>query len=372
MSTTIKYIGNYRFKGNATRHKEPYWQSTVCFNNMRQTIVDAAGIDENGQNIVKLLPYKEKAECPQVDEVLHNGDLLAYVQEPMMIALPSDFSNVDDKVLEHLKLVLKGRATHAELGYVDESRHARQVSLWSHEGPIQAEDRPFSIHTNGDTISIYRASLREYNVDAHTEALLKAEVKRWKEMVKPVLFPCGTERDIDPVDFNTIKELRNIAEKCVNHSPNDTDPLFQFKLNCVQWSSLVFSLAVCFPLSEMMLKEAGLFDGYKANWAGRLGYAEEGLLGIGELPIPFYTEEEIVENTLDMYLPEYKSLLMSGLSNLPLLKLLSEKGVVKGKRVMPNAFVVENRLRCLGFKRKTKTVFEYIATVAPEGELKLA
>ena len=371
MNGTIKYIGSYRFKEGSPRHQEPYWQSAVSFNGKRKTVIDVAGIDNEGQNIVRLLPYRENLESPLIDEVLHDGDLLAYVQKPKEIVFPHEIAMCNDSAIKQLGDVLKGRTTHAELGYINKDKQAMQVSLWGRTGPMEAEDRRFFTHTNGDTISIYRVSLEGYNIDCHTEALLKAEIKRWKEIVKPIVFPVGEEMNVDPADFNTIDELRKIAEECINHSPNDSKPLFNFKLNCVQWSTLVFSLAVCFPLSEKMLKAFGLFEGYKANWANRLGYAEEGLMGIRELPIPFYTMEEIIENTLDMYLPEHKPLLMSVLSKLPLQQILSGLGLVDSKRIMPNAFVIENRLRGLGTKRSTKSVFNYIATAAPESDLQI-
>lgn len=369
MDKNIKYFGKYRFKEQAKRHREPYWQSTVAFNGESKEVIDAAGIDEYGQNVVRLVPYKPEVECPQIDEILLDGDLLAYVQEPKRIEVPSAAINIGTKTLERVGDVLKGRATHAELGYRNEADEAMQVSLWGRQGPMQAEDRRFFRHTDSDTIGIYRVSLGGYGVDSRTESLLKAEIKRWKELVKPVYFPYGKEMNVDPVDFTTVEELRQIAEGSINHPPSNPKPPFEFKLNCVQWSTLVFSLAVCFPLSGRMLRESGLWDGYKANWAGLLGYADEGLGGIGELPIPSYTVEEIVGDTLDMYLPEHKPILMEALGKLPLHQILSERGGADTKRVMPNAFLVENRLRGLGFKRKTKSVFHYIATAAPEQEL---
>lgn len=369
MDETINYLGDYRLKAGKHRHHEPYWASKVVFGGHEKSVVDAAGVDENRRNVVRLLPYKEERECPLVDEVLSDGDLLAYVQGPKRIEIPAAGIKPDKKTLKQLGETLKGRADHAELGYGNAANQAMQVSLWGREGPMQAEDRRFFSHTVSDTISIYRASLAGYGVDAHTETLLKAEVKRWKEMVKPVYFPCGAEMNIDPVDFATMDELREIAAGFINHRPADPKPPFDFKLNCVQWSTLVFSLAVCFPLSETTLKKSGLWEGYKANWVGDLGCAADGLEGIGELPLPCYTVGEIVEDMLDLYLPEHKPGLVEALNKLPLRQVLSELGGVESKRVMPNAFLIENRLRGLGFERRTKTVFRYIATAAPESEL---
>ena len=371
MNKQIHYIGPYRFNAMAGKHREPYWQSTVSINGQSKTVVDAAGIDETGRNVVRLLPYRADKSCPEIDKVLQDGDLLAYVQGPRVIPIPQSLDKLERTSLERIGDVLKGRATHAELGYRNDAGEAMQVSLWGRTGPIEAEDRRFFRHTCNDTISIYRVSLRGYGVDAHTELQLKSEMKRWKEMVKPVYFPFGAEMNIDPADFTTVAELRDIAAGFINHLPSDRNPPFKFKLNCVQWSTLVFSLAVCFPLSEAMLMKAGLLDAYKANWSGKLGFADAGLLGIEELPIPFYTLREIVENTLDMYLPEHKTALFEALSRMPLHQVLSLIGGADTRRVMPNAFVIENRLRGLGFLRNTKSVFEYVATAAPEEELEL-
>ena len=269
---------------------------------------------------------------------------------------------------DNVKNLLKGRADHAELGYKNGDR-AMQVSMWEQPDPTRADDRRFFMRTDRDTINIYRVSLGGYGVDARREELLKAEVKRWKELAKVAQFPCKEKRDVDPVDFTTVDELRKIAEGYINHLPEDPNQPFDFNLNCVQWSTLVFSLAVCFPLSATMLKEAGLLEAYRANWAERLGYAEDGLMGITELPVPSYTAEEIAGDFLDLYLPEHKTELMEQLNRLPLHLFLGKHGGADAKRIMPNAFTIENRLLGLGFKRNTKSVFRYVATAAPEGEL---
>ena len=113
----------------------------------------------------------------------------------------------------------------------------------------------------------------------------------------------------------------------------------------------------------------GAMASYEKNWAARLGYADDGLEGLDELPIPFYTINEIIENTLNQYWPERRTEISMMLSRIPIAELLSREGVPDGLRVMPNAFVVENRLRSLGFPRKNRTVFEYVGTAAPESEL---
>lgn len=366
MDTSITYLGEFRFTNNSRKHREPYWASQVHFGDINKTVVDAAGIDDHGTNIVRLLPYSD-GNTTLIDSILQDGDLLAYVQGPKRIELtntPTIQNNLD-----YIGDVLKGRATHAELGYLNDTHQAMQVSLWARPGPMTPEDRRFFNHTDNDTISIYRASFAGYGIDMTTERLLKSEIKRWKEIVQPVYFPCGEEMNVDPADFTSVSELQNIAKLLLAHSPSNPMPPFKFKLNCVQWSTLVFSLAVCFPLSRQMLSSCELLNDYELNWSDRLGFATDGLMGLTELPIPFYSIDEIIENTLDLYVPEAKPMLAPLLQNLPLQQILSSRGIADSKRIMPNAFVIENRLRGLGIPRKTKTVFEYIATAAPAFEL---
>lgn len=368
MNTEINYLGDYRLKANIGRHSEPYWASHVVINGRSGTVVDAAGMDAGGRNVVRLIPYGERRT--DLDGILQDGDLLAYVQGQMNLAIPEKLEGINFDTAKNLVGGwLKGRASHAELGYKSSEGHAMQVSLWGREGPMRPEDRRFFNHTDNDTISIYRVSLRDYDVNKETEDLLKAEVKRWKRIVQPVYFPCGEAMNVDPADFTSIDELKGIAQKFLAHSPSDPRPAFDFKLNCVQWSTMVFSLAVCFPLSKTMLGLIGAEADYAKNWAELLGYAQDGLVGLNELPIPFYTVSEIVENTLNMYLPDCKSELMTMLSKLPVERYISTLGKVDSLRVMPNAFVIENRLRALGFPRKNKTIFEYVGTAAPEWEL---
>lgn len=355
----INYVGSYRL--NNTRHCEPYWSSQVISNGTSRTIVDAAGVSETGENIVRLLPYGPTNR--ELDGVLRDGDLLAYTQGPLNIncsAMPSP-----DAVLG----VLKGRISHAELGYLEADGKPRQVSLWGTSPIVRPYDRPFYEHACDDAINIYRVSLAGYGIDAQREALLKAEVKRWRQIVQPVRFPMGMEMNIDPVDFTTVEELKGIAAKLLKHSPHDDNPQFGFKLNCVQWSTLTFSLAVCCPLSRTMLDANGWLSDYERNWAG-LGYAADGLTGLDELPIPLYTIQDAVENALDLYLPDEKVAMLSKVDLAAVGALMGAHGIRLDQRViMPAAFMVENRLRGEGVPRKTKSVFSYVATAVPEREL---
>ena len=356
----INYVGCYRL--NNIRHCEPYWASKVSVNGTTRTIVDAAGVSETGENVVRLLPYGPTNS--ELDGVLHDGDLLAYTQGPLNVncsKMPSP-----DAVLN----VIKGRASHAELGYAEPDGKPRQVSLWGTNPIVRPYDRPFHEHTDNDAISIYRVSLAGYGIDAERETALKAEVKRWRQIVQPVRFPLGREMNIDPVDFTTVEELKGIAAKLLMHSPNDGNPPFGFKLNCAQWSTLTFSLAVCCPLSRTMLKANGWLADYERNWVS-LGFAADGLAGIDELPIPFYTIRDAVENALDLYLPDEKGAILSKVDFAAVSALMNAHGIRLDQRViMPSAFMIENRLRGEGVPRKTKSVFSYVATAVPEWELR--
>ncbi len=360
MNTEINYIGDYRF-GSNTRHREPYWASRICSNGVEKCVADAAGATENGRNVVRLLPYGPNEHA--LDGVVQDGDLLSYMQDPLTVVWPVALNPAS------IVNILKGRASHAELGYVSADGSARQVSLWSNHGPIRPYDRPFFEHACDDAISIYRISLRGYGVGLEREAKLKSEVKRWKQILQPVYFPCET-MNVDPVDFTTVEELRRIAEVLIKHSPNDGRPPFDFKLNCVQWSTMVFSLAICFPLSREMLAASGMLSDYERNWSALLGFADEGLMGLDELPMPFYSVKEAVENVLDLYLPEARDSIL-GMVDMPAVAaLLCQNGIRLDQRVtMPSAFMIENRLRALGVPRKTKSVFEYVATGVPAQEL---
>lgn len=360
MNTGIDYIGEYRLKANCL-HREPYWGSRIHLNGADKFVMDAAGATENGRSVVRLLPYGPNEHA--MDGVVQDGDLLSYMQDPLIVAWPVALNPAS------IVNILKGRASHAELGYAGADGSARQVSLWSNHGPIRPYDRPFFEHACDDAISIYRISLRGYGVGPEREAKLKSEVKRWKQILQPVYFPCET-MNVDPVDFTTVEELRRIAEVLIRHASNDGHPPFDFKLNCVQWTTMVFSLAICFPLSREMLAASGMLSDYERNWSALLGFADEGLMGLGELPIPFYSVKEAVENVLDLYLPEVRDSVL-GMVDMPAVAaLLSQNGMRPDQRViMPSAFMIENRLRALGVPRKTNSVFEYVATGVPAGEL---
>ena len=78
----------------------------------------------------------------------------------------------------------------------------------------------------------------------------------------------------------------------------------------------------------------------------------------------------MIENALDMYLPDMKKDILGMLQAYPVERILASKGLRSDMQViMPSAFIIENRLRNLGLKRKTKTIFNYVATALPENEL---
>ena len=350
MKDQIDYIGPYRMKSEA------FLYSRVTVNGMSYRVPDAVGATIDGHNVLRLMP--NVANNAELVNLVQDGDLIGYIRDPMTISWPCD---LNPQTALH---ILKGRVSHTELGYAGEGGCPKQTSIFNEPGPRVPRDRPIYEDFDNAALGIYRASLRGYGITPQKEAALKAEVKRWRRIVQPVIFPCK-DMDTDPVDFTTIEALSEIGAECIKHSPNDQSTLFNFKLNCVQWSTLVFSLAVCFPLSSVTLASKGWVADYERNWREKLGLAnDEKLTGLEELPIPFYTLDEVIDNTLDLYLPAVKQQIRNMIPKDAVTALMFAKGIRPDQRsIMPSAFMMENRLRAMGIKRKTKTVFEYIATV---------
>lgn len=357
----IQYVGNYKPTSSCRAFNTSFWTSEVVINGQKRRVIDAAGMNDHQQSIVNLIPYGPQSRI--ADEVVSDGDLLAYIREPKIINVVLN----KDTLLS----LLKGRASHAELCYRKED-HARHISLWDAQNPIVPTDcHSFHDRTDNAALGIYRISLKEYDVDRQRELSLKKEVRRWKEIVRPINFPNGFALNLDPVDFADIGNLADIARKFINHSPMDPGPPVDFKMNCVQWSTLVLSLALCFPLTRKVVLELGVQTSFETNWMSRVnGYARDDLVGLECLPIPFYSPMEVAENALDLYLPNMKNELLDLAKTASAGSLTSTLGIRMDQRViMPSAFIIENRLRKLGVPRKTKTIFEYVATALPEREL---
>lgn len=365
MNKDIDYVGQWRPRD------ETHWYSTITLNGVEHQIPDGIGATEDGKNVLRLLPNVENN--PELSGLVKDGDMLAYVRDPIRKSVNMlPLLNKDDAFA-----IIKGRTSHAELGYGADDGRPMQVSLWLEHDPWPYDrplyipnDRPFPTVPTGGDIAIYRISLRDYGIDQQREEHLKAEVKRWKEIVRPATFPKDT-MDTDPIDFSTVAELALIAEKCIKHSHDDRTPPLPFKLNCIQWTTLVFSLAVCFPLSYKMLIDNYWLEDYKRNWSGRIGFAQDDtLMGLGELPIPFYSVQDVISDALDFYLPEEKSQILPLLNPRDVVTKMGLRGVSEEQLfIMPSALMVENRLRAMGVPRKTKSVFEYVATVVPEDKL---
>lgn len=357
----IKYIGPYRMKSDS------FLYSTVTVNGMSYRVPDAVGATTDGCNILRLMP--NEANNAELVNLLQNGDLLGYIRTPMNI----NVSLMPHSVTPSPGDIVKGRTTHAEIAYVAPHGLPRQISLWDPGNSwqqITPIDRTLYDNSDKPPIGIYRVSLRKYGVDAQREKELKAEMKRWMKIVKPVIFPHET-MDSDPVDFINVETLARIAARCITRSFADKSPLFDFKLNCVQWSTLVFCLAVCFPLSRTTLDSRGWLEDYEHNWGAMVGFAENAeLTGLDKLPIPFYTIDEAIENTLDLFFPNFKEQIHDIFDSNVVAKQLHSKGISPDQRtIMPAAFMMENRLGAMGIHRKTDSVFEYVATVVPEDQL---
>ena len=365
MDEQIKYIGPYRMKS------EEFLCSTIMLNGVEHQIPDGIGASKDGENILRLLPNVESNH--ELVGLVKDGDMLAYVRDPLckslnMFPLPNEKDAFD---------IIKGRTSHAELGYCADDGHPMQISLWYEHDPLPYDrplhipyDRPFPTDRTGGDIAIYRISLRGYGVTEERENQLKAEVKHWKEILRPATFPKST-MNTDPVDFTSIAELKGIAEKCIQHSRDDLTPPLPFMLNCIQWVTMVFSLAVCFPLSRKTLTDNGWFEDYKRNWFDHVGLAQDdALTGLDELPIPFYSIQDVISDALDFCFPDEKTQILALLNPSIVAARMGAHGAIEKQRfTMPSAFMLENRLRAMGIQRKTKSVFEYVATVVPEDQL---
>ena len=102
-----------------------------------------------------------------------------------------------------------------------------------------------------------------------------------------------------------------------------------------------------------------------------MGLAENAVLtGLDKLPIPFYTIDEAIENTLDLFFPNFKEQIRSMVDSKVVAEQLHVYGISPEQRtIMPAAFMLENRLGAMGIQRKTDSVFEYVATVVPKDQL---
>lgn len=361
MENQINYIGPYRMKSEA------FLYSRVTVNGMSYRVPDAVGATIDGHNVLRLMP--NEANSAELVNLVQDGDLLGYIRAPLNI----NISLMPYKVTPSPGDIIKGRISHAEIAYNAPHGLPRQISLWAPGNScqqIQPSDRALYDNFDKPPIGIYRVSLRKYGVDAQCEKELKAEVRRWMKIVKPVIFPHET-METDPVDFINVETLARIAARCISRSPSDKSPLFDFKLNCVQWSTLVFCLAVCFPLSRATLCSRGWLENYEHNWGIEVGFAEnEALTGLDKLPIPFYTINDAIENTLDLFFPNFKEQIRGIVDSNVVAEQLHAKGISPDQRtIMPAAFMLENRLGAMGIQRKTDSVFEYVATVVPEDQL---
>ena len=365
--TRPRYIGQWRPRDEA------HWYSTITLNGVEHKIPDGIGA-QDGEDVLRLLPNVEGN--PDLIGLVKNGDMLAYVRDPLrkslnLFPLPNEKDAFD---------IIKGRTSHAELGYSEDDGRPKQISLWYEHDPCPYDrplhipfERPFRTDRTGGDIAIYRVSLRGYGIDEQREEQLKAEVLHWKEILRPARFPKET-MNTDPVDFTTIAALRSIAEKCIKHPYGDQTPPLPFMLNCIQWVTMVFSLAVCFPLSHKMLRDNGWFDDYQRNWGGHVKLApNDTLTGLDELPIPFYSIRDVISDALNFYLPDEKAQISALLNQGNIAARMGAHGETADQRfTMPSAFMLENRLRAAGIKRKTESVFEYVATVvAPEKLVKV-
>ena len=119
------------------------------------------------------------------------------------------------------------------------------------------------------------------------------------------------------------------------------------------------------------MTELGVQQPFEENWLSKVkGFAADNLIGLDFLPVHFYSAKEVIDNALELYVPDKKEAFIDLVRGKAADKIPELLGLQSDKRViMPSAFIIENRLRKLGVKRATKTIFEYVATALPENEL---
>ena len=77
-TTRPRYIGKWKPRDEA------YWYSTISLNGVEHKIPDGIG-SQNGEDVLRLLPNVEGT--PELVGLVKNGDLLAYVREPLRKSL---------------------------------------------------------------------------------------------------------------------------------------------------------------------------------------------------------------------------------------------------------------------------------------------
>lgn len=116
MEDRIKYLGSYRPKSEA------FLRSTVTINGDSHHVWDAVGATADGHNFARLLP--NVADNAELVNLVKDGDLIGYVRDPMMISWPCNL-NADTALG-----ILKGRVSHAELGYAGDDGCPMQTSKY--------------------------------------------------------------------------------------------------------------------------------------------------------------------------------------------------------------------------------------------------
>ena len=392
----MKCLGEFELNPTGV-HRESWWMTGVgsaiwavadklaAFgikaHSRRPFVNDTLPLDETGQPYMCIVPYGRGISA--LDSVIQDGDLLTYIYD----------SKCGNSPQASAEAFFKQRGGHAETAYLDSSGKAHQVAVWGnsysdrlfHEGP-----------TGTNAINIYRLDLSGIGVDAERERALKHEVVRWKSIFRHHNFP--SEMNTDPVDFLTLEDLRQIAVKLIK-GERVRD------VNCVQWSVTTVSLSLNFPLTRKVVSDLGVADDYERRWAPSLGYADEALSGIGELPVPFYSPARAIQKSFDMYFPgmDLRAMLTKASAAKEMatlfadnvkrsLKMPAGMGIsdivgyfakvssgdldipfefcgAKLKFVMPATFILEERTSAMN-KSPNGIKFNYVATALPQGDCK--
>ena len=227
---------------------------------------------------LQVIPFGTEAD--QVSGFVENGDLLIY------LTWKGSLDSVE---------MLKQRGHHAEICYKNDTDIAFQAAAFM--GQDHPKDRPVNQMEHGDIAHIIRPEFPFLSNE--TTLSLRSQVSKWKSVFNQYVFPPGDYWYLDPADFATVDELKNIAVKLLSRKIDE--PTILNPVTCVQWSWTVLSLALNFPLSKGFMNSLEVPDANKAYWIDTLQLDSTVASGINQLPIYPLSPIDVIQDYLDIY-----------------------------------------------------------------------
>jgi hypothetical protein len=297
--------------------------------------------DADGTSVLNILPFS------QLGDAIQDGDVIVFMERRASLDVVQ---------------LMKQRGWHAEIAFRRSDGTAVQCAPWGGESEIQ-EHPCVSLHTHRHydatrwSLHIFRVSVPA--TDNGNMRKLLEQVPKWRHIYHHYNFPSGNWQ-FDPVDFGDVVELETIARNLIR---GDTVP----DMFCMQWVHAVLSLGLNVPLSRANLARLGILDIYSEKWSG-LGFSEDNLVPLGQLPIRPYTPSDLVAALTTLYLGTPSSLLSVILPTL--LGLQAVQDVLKGappRTILPISPFSEYRK-----PDHSGTVrWEYVATAFADAQCRL-